>query len=62
MTIRENIGRNTSRKKGGGRIMRTMRRRKSLRSGKNSLMFGEDCWIYFTHTWDLFFLRVFLFY
>ena len=42
MTIRENIGRNISRNKGDGMIMNTTRRRKSLRSGKNKLMFGKD--------------------
>jgi hypothetical protein len=42
MTIRVNIGRKTSRKKGDGMIMKTMRRKKSLSSGKYSLMFGED--------------------
>jgi hypothetical protein len=42
MTIRENIGRKTSRNKGYGMIMNTTRRRKSLRSGKNSLVFGEN--------------------
>jgi hypothetical protein len=42
MTIRVNIGRKTSRKKGDGMIMKTMRRHKSLSSGKYSLMFGED--------------------
>jgi hypothetical protein len=40
--IRENIGRKTSRNKGNGMIMNTMRRRKSLRGGKNILMFGKD--------------------
>jgi hypothetical protein len=42
MTIRENIGRKTTRSKGYGMIMNTMRRRKFVRSGKNSLVFGED--------------------
>jgi hypothetical protein len=40
--IRENIGRKNSRNKGNGMIMNTMRRRKSLRGGKNSLMFGKE--------------------
>jgi hypothetical protein len=40
--IRENIGRKTARNKGNGMIMNTMRRRKSLRGGKNNLMFGKD--------------------
>jgi hypothetical protein len=31
-----------ARNKGDGMIMNTMRRRKSLRSEKNRLMFGED--------------------
>jgi hypothetical protein len=44
MMIRENIGRKTSRNKGYGMIMNTTRRRKSLRSGKNNLMFGEIAW------------------
>jgi hypothetical protein len=42
MMIRENIGRKTSRNKGDGMIMNTMGMRKSLRSAKNNLMFGED--------------------
>jgi hypothetical protein len=42
VTIRENIGRNTSRNKGNGMIMNTTRRRKSLRGRKNNLMFGND--------------------
>jgi hypothetical protein len=42
MMIRENIGRNTARNKGDGMIMNTKIRRKSLRSGKNNLIFGED--------------------
>jgi hypothetical protein len=42
VTIRVNIGRKTSRNKGNGMIMNTTRRGKSLRSGKNSLMFGYD--------------------
>jgi hypothetical protein len=42
MTIRANIGRKTTRNKGDGMIMNTTRRRKSPRSGKNSLMCGED--------------------
>jgi hypothetical protein len=42
MMIRENIGRKNARSKGNGMIMNTVRRRKSLRSGKNNLMFGED--------------------
>jgi hypothetical protein len=40
--IRENIGRKTARNKGNGMIMKTMRRRKALRVGKNILMFGKD--------------------
>jgi hypothetical protein len=42
MTIRENIGRNIVRDERNGMIMNTMRRRKSLGSGKNSLVFGVD--------------------
>jgi hypothetical protein len=42
MMIRANIGRKTARNKGDEMIMNTTRRQKSLRSGKNSLMFGED--------------------
>jgi hypothetical protein len=42
MTIRENIGRKTIENKGNGIIMNTMGRGKSLRSGKNKLVFGED--------------------
>jgi hypothetical protein len=42
VTIRENIGRNTSRNKGNGMIMNTTRRRNSMRGGKNNLMFGKD--------------------
>jgi hypothetical protein len=42
MTIRENIGRKNSRNKGYGVIMNTKRRRKSMRSGKNILMFGNN--------------------
>jgi hypothetical protein len=42
MKIRENIGRRNAKNKGDGMIMNTTRRRNSLRSGKNSLMFGED--------------------
>jgi hypothetical protein len=42
MTIRANIGRKTSRNKRYGMIMNTTRTRKSMRSGKNSLVFGED--------------------
>jgi hypothetical protein len=42
MTIGMNIGRKAARDKGNGMIMKTMGRRKSLGSGKNSLMFGED--------------------
>jgi hypothetical protein len=42
MTIGTNIGRKDVRDKGNGMIMNTMGRRKSLGSGKNNLMFGED--------------------
>jgi hypothetical protein len=42
MTIRANIGRKTAKNKGYGMIMNTMRRKKSLRSGKNNLVFGEN--------------------
>jgi len=42
LAIRENIGRKTARNKGNGMIMNTTRRRKYLRGGKNSLMFGKD--------------------
>jgi hypothetical protein len=40
MTIRENIGRKTTKNKGYGMIMNTTIRRKSLRSGKKNLVFG----------------------
>jgi hypothetical protein len=40
--IRANIGRKTVKNKGNGMIMNTTRRRKSLRGGKNNLMFGKD--------------------
>jgi hypothetical protein len=42
MTIGMNIGRKAVGDKGNGMIMNTMGRRKSLGSGKNNLMFGED--------------------
>jgi hypothetical protein len=42
MTIGTNIGRKVVRDKGNGMIMNTTGRRKSLGSGKNKLMFGED--------------------
>jgi hypothetical protein len=42
MTIGMNIGRKVVGDKGNGMIMNTMGRRKSLGSGKNNLMFGED--------------------
>ena len=42
MTIGTNIGRKVVGDKGNGMIMNTMGRRKSLGSGKNILMFGED--------------------
>jgi hypothetical protein len=42
MTIGTNIGRKVVRDKGNGMIMNTTGRRKSLGSGKNNLMFGED--------------------
>jgi hypothetical protein len=42
VVIRENIGRKNTRKKENGMIMNSTRRRKSLRSGKNGLMFGKD--------------------
>jgi hypothetical protein len=42
MVIRENIGRKTTKNKGNGMIMNTMRRRKSLRGGKNNLICGKD--------------------
>jgi hypothetical protein len=42
VAIRENIGRKTTRNKGNGMIMNTMRRRRDLRGGKNRLMFGKD--------------------
>ena len=57
MTIREHIGRNIARKKGSGMIMNTMRRRKSLRSGKTSLVFGEDRLEVGMHGWCLNFLN-----
>ena len=37
-----NIGRKDARVTGNGMIMNTTGRRKSLGSGKNNLMFGED--------------------
>jgi hypothetical protein len=42
MMIRENIGRKTTRNKEYGMIINTIRRRKSLGSGKNNLVFGEN--------------------
>jgi hypothetical protein len=42
MTIRMNIGREVIGDKGNGMIIYTTRRRKSLESGKNNLMFRED--------------------
>jgi hypothetical protein len=42
MMIRENIGRKTSQDERNGMNMNTMRREKSMGSGKNSLAFGED--------------------
>jgi hypothetical protein len=42
MMIGTNIGRKDTGDKGNGMIMNTMRRRKSLGSGKNNLMFEED--------------------
>jgi hypothetical protein len=42
MMIRVNIGRKTTQNKGYGMIMNTTRRQKSPRSGKNSLVFGEN--------------------
>jgi hypothetical protein len=42
MMIGMNIGRKVVGDKGNGMIMNTMGRRKSLGSGKNNLMFGED--------------------
>jgi hypothetical protein len=42
VTIGVNIGRKDSWEKGNGMIMNTMRRRESLGSGKNHLMFRED--------------------
>jgi hypothetical protein len=42
MTISENIGKKTFRKKGNEMIMKTKIRRKSLMGGKYNLMFGKD--------------------
>jgi hypothetical protein len=42
VTIRVNIGRKTTKNKGNGMIMKTTRRRKSLRVRKNNLMYGKD--------------------
>jgi hypothetical protein len=42
MMIRETIGRKIARKKVYSMIMNTMRRWKSLRSGKNNLVFVEN--------------------
>jgi hypothetical protein len=42
MMIGMNIGRKVVGDEGNGMIMNTMGRRKSLGSGKNNLMFGED--------------------
>jgi hypothetical protein len=42
MTIGTNIRRKIVEDEGNGMIMNTMRRRKDLGNGKNSLMFGED--------------------
>jgi hypothetical protein len=42
MMIRVNIGRNTIGDERNGMIMNTTKRRKALRSGKNSLVFGDD--------------------
>ena len=42
MMIGMNIGRKDSRDKGNGMIIKTTGKRKSLWSGKNNLMFGED--------------------
>jgi hypothetical protein len=42
MMIRVNIGRKTFGDERNGMIMNTTRRRKSLGSGKNSLVFGDD--------------------
>jgi hypothetical protein len=42
VAMRVNIWKNVSMNKGNGMIMNTKIRRKSLRSGKNSLMFGKD--------------------
>jgi hypothetical protein len=40
--IGKNIGRKVFEDERNGMIMNTMGRRKSLRNGKNNLMFGED--------------------
>jgi hypothetical protein len=42
VTIHTNIGRKASRYKGNGMIMKTMRSRESLGSGKDQLMFIKD--------------------
>jgi hypothetical protein len=42
MKIRENIGRKIVRDERNGMVMNTKRRRKSLGSGKNNLVFGDD--------------------
>jgi hypothetical protein len=42
MMIGKDIGRKDVRDKGNGMIMNTTGSRKSLGSGKNNLMFGED--------------------
>jgi hypothetical protein len=42
VTVGTNIGKKDSWDKGNGMIMNTTRRRKSLGSGKNHLMFRED--------------------
>jgi hypothetical protein len=42
MMIGTNIGRKVVEGKGNGIIMNSMRRRKSLESGKNNLMYRED--------------------
>jgi hypothetical protein len=42
MGIRENIGRNIVGDERNGMIMNTTRRSKSLGSGKNNFVFGDD--------------------
>jgi hypothetical protein len=53
MMIGMNIGRKDTRYEGNGMIMNTTRRRNSIGSGKNSLMFGEDGLEVRMHIWCL---------